>query len=70
MARQVIDFTKMRKGSKPRRLPIDYCPKCKRKGEVHTYPNGDMMYVHKMRMGIVPIAWEIFDSCHIKGVRT
>lgn len=68
MARETVDFTKYRKGSKPRSIVIDYCPKCGRKGEKHAYKGGHQMYVHEMQMGIVPIAWDITDSCLIQPV--
>ena len=64
MARETVDFTKLRKNKK---RSIDYCPKCGRKGERHSYGDGSQMFIHKMRLGIVPIAWEITDSCYIEA---
>ena len=40
-----IDYTKLRKGSKPYGRPIDVCPKCDRKGQRTTY-DGLTMYAH------------------------
>ncbi len=41
-----IDFTKFRKGSKPNGRPIDYCPRCGRKGEKTIYTDGETNYTH------------------------
>ena len=66
----VIDYTQARKGSKSYHgLPIDYCPKCGRKGErtFHTNPKGQRVehFVHKGE--VVNLAgfalFHITDSC-------
>lgn len=43
-----VDFTKMRKGSKPRGRKIDYCPICGKKGEYTNYKkNNYSIFIHK-----------------------
>jgi len=64
MKQQVVDFTKMRKGSKPRGRKVDNCPKCGRKGERTNYTNGQTSYIHTMcNAGLF---WNVTDSCLIQ----
>ena len=44
--KNAIDFTQFRKGSKPNGRPIDYCPRCGRRGEKTVYRDGDIRFTH------------------------
>jgi len=64
---ETIDFTRYRKGSKPRGRPICHCPRCGRKGERTNYSNGGYNYIHKMHRGLFGF-WVVTDSCgDLKG---
>lgn len=74
---QKIDYTKYRKGSKSlHRLPIDYCPKCGKKGE-HTFmtnnKTGQITDIFNHTGEIVTIGgfvmMEIKTSCVVKRER-
>lgn len=60
---KMIDYTKYRKGSRPNGRIIDYCPKCKRKGEKTIYKNGAMIYVHQAK---IMMFVEVTDYCHFR----
>lgn len=67
MTKRIIDYTKYRKGSKPRGyLTIDYCPKCGRKGEAAKYKNGAMRYFHIAEDSGYGLT--VTDACFIKQV--
>lgn len=75
----IVDFTKMRKGTKTDRGTIDYCPKCGRKGQKTVYEQGfrnpkypsgfapgftEFNHKAKIVMGFLLID----DHCHIAAI--
>jgi len=68
MTLQLINYTIYRKGRKSMdNRPIDYCPKCGRKGERRQYADGSIMFAHKLRVtraGVFVLP-EVIDHCMI-----
>jgi len=66
----LVDFTKFRKGSKPRGRVIEYCPKCGRKGERTAYRDGMIFFNHAGRVVTGPFpGMEITDGCVVEKGR-
>jgi len=60
-----VDFTKLRKGSRPFGFKVVVCPKCNRKGELRRYKKGGAAIDHFKRGGMFGM-WEVTDYCYFK----
>lgn len=64
MSTPTVDYTKMRKGSRPDgRRKIEVCPKCGRKGLISRYKDGKGMTTHKGHKEF--IFFMVDDSCFL-----
>ena len=67
-AGDIIDYTRMRKGSTPEghgRRRIGLCPRCGRKGLVSVYPDGDRLFAH--RATDIGIGRRVTESCLVRS---
>jgi hypothetical protein len=65
MTLELVDFTKMRLGSKPDgRRKIAVCPKCGRKGQVNPFFDKGTDYYHVAKRS--PFGLHVRDRCYIK----